>query len=471
LRFSLFLLTCVLPATLIFKSHVSLQDSLTEQSSDPTPPEVVHKTPPIRELVEASKSLRAISSNPGDSSVESFAPYYLTGRSWDPSQPFNEQTTFKSIGKSSIEKIPPSEHGWVLPRRLQNATRNHDTVLFESEPSGRQVMVTVLGRWSRSLQWIDLMTGAQSLRQVTGEDPAGNPLNDLNHVYSVMVDSLDDSTKEIWLPCGFHGDQVNKEESNEYARIVDLREMKVKVGPKLPFAGGACVAVAVPVEGPEKPPHICSFGGTQGNHDTGNFLPYTACYDRVRQKWHYPFGKLPYGFDHGSLAHIPAGVCHPSDPARLLIFNYRKSNYGTQASEILAFDLPERWSEAELTRLDAETPGAWYVYANVSYTGPEDEVNAPRDASGMALANNGRNVINFAGTHYQYRTVDDGRGGTRRARTHHRFSTIRSLDVCEKTWSKIGDLGAQTFALQSCASSRLNVAISCGGHVFSKSKY
>ena len=40
---------------------------------------------------------------------------------------------------------------------------------------------------------------------------------------------------------------------------------------------------------------------------------------------------------------------------------------------------------------------------------------------------------------------------------------IRSLDVCEKKWTKVGDMGLSTFALQSCASERLQVAFTCGG--------
>ncbi|KAL3939768.1 MAG: hypothetical protein SGBAC_005571 [Bacillariaceae sp.] len=246
--------------------------------------------------------------------------------------------------------------------------------------------------------------------------------------------------------------------------------MTVEVGPKLPFAGGACVAAAIHVHGPNEPPHICAFGGTHGPHDTGNFLPYTSCYDRVAQKWHHPFGRLPFGFDHGSLVQIPPSVCAPSDPGRILIFNFRTRSYGTQSPEILAFDLPASgWLIEDTPSMDPESPGNWYVYANVSYTGTQDEVNAPRDASGVAIANDWRNIINFGGIHYhKHRNVTKWNGDTKTKRSRRRFSTIRSLDVCTKTWSKVGDLGMRTFALQTSVSEKLNVAVTCGGHTYKR---
>ena len=74
---------------------------------------------------------------------------------------------------------------------------------------------------------------------------------------------------------------------------------------------------------------------------------------------------------------------------------------------------------------DLNRPGDWYVYGNISYNGPQDEVNAPRDASGMVIANGGRHVLNFGGTHYQYYISADNSTTRRR---HVRYSTIRSLD-------------------------------------------
>lgn len=137
--------------------------------------------------------------------------------------------------------------------------------------------------------------------------------------------------------------------------------------------------------------------------------------------------------------------------------NYRTQAYGTQSTEILAFDIPPNgWTRNQLDIMDAATPGTWYVYANTSYNGPRDAINSPRDASGTVLANGGRNVINFGGIHWEY--DDNGQYVSSK-----RYRIIHEFDVCEKQWSKIGDLGVELFALQSCASTELNIAITCGG--------
>jgi hypothetical protein len=47
-----------------------------------------------------------------------------------------------------------------------------------------------------------------------------------------------------------------------------------------------------------------------------------------------------------------------------------------------------------------------------------------------------------------------------------KYSTIRSFDVCTtKEWTKLGDMPYRSFALQTGASSSLNLAFTCGGQV------
>eukprot|EP00980_Cylindrotheca_fusiformis_P018183 scaffold5887_cov122-Cylindrotheca_fusiformis.AAC.12 len=429
-------------------------------------------------MTKATTAVKSDVSPEGSLNVEGRTPYYLTGRTaekFSSHDEYDEERIFQSIHDAPIQNIPDSQNNWIMHRRLPKTTRNHDNVMFDVESSGRHVLVVMLGRHSETLQWIDVMTGKQNYTMVKGNDPAGNPLNNLNHVCSVVVDSLSTpSYKEIWLPCGFHGHGVNEEWSSEYARIVNLKTMKVETGPKLPYAGGACVALPIHIKGPDEPAHICVFGGTEGQHDKGTFLPYTSCYDRKEQHWHHPFGRLPFGFDHGNALHLPAGVCDPADPERILISNFRTEPYGTPHSEILAFDIPPSspyWTDEQLTSLSPETPGKWYVYANISYSGIDDEVNAPRDASGIVVANNWRNLINFGGVHYHgHHQVTRTNGQTVMTQSRRRYSTVRSLDICSKTWSKVGELGVETFALQTSVSGKLNVAITCGGQSFTTRK-
>ncbi|CAE7215785.1 ULP1B [Symbiodinium sp. CCMP2592] len=73
----------------------------------------------------------------------------------------------------------------------------------------------------------------------------------------------------------------------------------------------------------------------------------------------------------------------------------------------------------------------------------------------MATANGGRLMLNFGGIYYTH----DKNGHP----VGHRFSAIRSFDVCEKSWTIEGDLGMDTFALQTAASQKLQIAVTCGG--------
>jgi hypothetical protein len=351
-------------------------------------------------------------------------------------------------------------------------------VLLEYGPeNSKQVLVNVLGRFSRVVQWMDLETGDQFEIKTTGKDPDGRPLNDLNHVASVLVDSTEHFSydhdklkpkKEIWLPCGFHNDKIGKEQSSSYIRIIDLETMEIRSGPKLPYSGGACGAALIEAIRGE-PPLICAFGGTDGNHDTGIFLPYVSCFDRKTDKWVYPFGKLPVGMDHLSVAVVPKSACHPEDPARVLMFNYRTKNYATHTSaEILAFDIPkDGWTRQELDDSVADTPGNWYTFANHSFAGADDEAYAPRDASAVVMANEGRSVINFGGIN-QVRneefTKGDKSNGPKVFSTW--YSTVRELNVCERSWSKVADMGIQTFAIMASASTQLNTAFFCGGSMY-----
>ncbi|CAE7885343.1 unnamed protein product, partial [Symbiodinium microadriaticum] len=334
---------------------------------------------------------------------------------------------------------------------VHDVEQNHDSILLEVED--RQFLVTVLGRWSRLIQVMDLETGLQWSKRTESDDPDGDPLDNLNHVYTVLVDKLDGGGKEVWLPCGFRGDEVDKEFSIKYMRIFDLETLELRTGPKLPFAGGACTAVALEIV-PGEPPMICSFGGTNGHHNSGIFQPYATCYDRLRERFWFPFGKMPYGMDHGSIVVTPTGVCG-AQRRTVIILNYRIAPYGSARPEMLAHDLPESgWTAEELSQASMEEPGKWYLYHNVSFT-KADPCTSPRDASGMATANGGRFLLNFGGIFYTHDKHGHPIG--------HRFSAIRSFDVCEKRWTIEGDLGMDTFALQTAASQKLQVAVTCGG--------
>lgn len=202
---------------------------------------------------------------------------------------------------------------------------------------------------------------------------------------------------------------------------------------------------------------------------SGTFLPYVSCYDRTTNNWVYPFGKLPVGMDHLSVAVIPKSACNPEDPARVLLFNFRTKNYSTHTSaEILAFDIPTGgWSRDELEQNMADTPGKWYTFANHTFDGPSDEVYAPRDASAVVMANEGRSVINFGGINQvRNRHFVKGKRRTGPKAFSTWYSTVRELHVCEKIWNKVADMGIETFAIMASASTKLNSAFFCGGSMY-----
>ena len=386
----------------------------------------------------------------------------------------------RKLFEDHTDVLLPKAQTWALNSPLLHGTRNHDCVaLFDDEESkerGNHVhIVNLLGRYSRHVEVIDMITGQHRSKTTEGADPSGALLADLNHVSAVLVDAIDAdgttvpssmgggrSKQEVWLPCGFHGDAVNSETSSEYVRIVDMDTMTIRVGPKLPSSGGACTSLAIHVL-PDEPPMICSFAGTRGQHDSGEFLPQTQCYDRMRERWWSPFGEMPFGLDHGNAAVIPRGACNNGDPARIIIMNFRTEPYGDIHPEILAHDLPDdRWTLDQLETMGSEPnrKGDWYIYHNITnpFARPED---VPRDAAGIVVTNGGHNVLNFGGQAHDI-SMDEHRA-TGRKRHKIKFNMIRSLDVCEKKWTKVGDMGLSTFALQSCASERLQVAFTCGG--------
>jgi hypothetical protein len=355
---------------------------------------------------------------------------------------------------------------FVIRTPLAESRRNHDCTIVRG-----RVLVNILGRFARHVEARGLQTGDVSLFPVRGRDPDGHALDDLNHIYGVRVASLEDVARgidermELWMPCGFHGDRVNHEISSTYARILDLRTMSLTLGPRLFQAGGACSALALALDGPGTPEHICAFGGTNGTHNKGSFLSTVACYDRLRRAWHQPFDNLPVGLDHFNAVLLPPGLCLPSDPGRILVMNFRIRHYADQRTEIWALDLPAPAEKAAAggepppttSRPTAHPPPHWYLFSNE--TGAAEYLQ-PRDASGVFTSGGGRYVFNVGGITYD---TMPGRFG----RTLHASAVrddVRVLDVCARRWSATAtSIGTGLFATQTCASAELGTAFTCGG--------
>mmetsp|Transcript_133996 Transcript_133996/g.299502 ORF Transcript_133996/g.299502 Transcript_133996/m.299502 type:complete len:510 (+) Transcript_133996:57-1586(+) len=363
----------------------------------------------------------------------------------------------KELMNVGFMQEPSDDTHWSLQDDLIDPRRNHDCLVVD-----QHMLVNILGRWARSVEVTNLLSGDTTAVRVPEGivDPSGFPLGDLNHVNAVLVDSLSGGAKEIWLPCGFHGDVVNIEWSSTYVRIIDTGTWQMRLGPRLLRSGGACAAMAVHLTGPERPAHICTFGGTDGKHDTGTFLRTVACYDRESHIWNQPFGTLPLGADHANVVMTPPSVCNAGDPARVFFMNFRTRPYGGSRPEIYAFDMPS----GNLGTGNISDSAGWYLYANSSRfygnSRRQLEEDHGRDAAGIVMADGGRRILNLGGVWYDY---PPGKELIPRFRRPQPFSMIRSFDVCTRQWTNVGDLGVQLFALQSCASESLGVTITCGG--------
>ena len=283
------------------------------------------------------------------------------------------------------------------------------------------------------------------------------------------------------MMCGFYDPNVAHEESVSHVVVIDSVTMRPRLGPKLPRGGGACTALPIHADGYAKPALPCAFGGTKGNHDTGEFLDAVQCYDRVTMQWREAFPRLPVAFDHGNAALMPAGAC-ASSAARVLILNTRSTHYDNLGSG--------RRSEVFAHDLDADgrpTSGGWYVFANDT---SDSHTTRSRDASGAVLSADGRWLFNFGGIFYHNERASEadksgfvrhetGVGaysyelvrGVGRGTSQHAITTseIRALDLCgSRRWMPVGSMRRVRSAIQTCVTPAATpggeqYTINCGG--------
>jgi hypothetical protein len=374
------------------------------------------------------------------------------------------------VAASSVD--PPNMkstniHASLPSGAILKARRNHGCAFL------KDVMVLAGGRHAHSIEVWNTVTGQQELA-VTDE-----PLLDINHFQLLVLDKIGqkrrsatrgnvkrtDAPKEIWIPCGFVGSDVDGETNSNNTLIIDPDEnFRVKLGPKIDQPRGGCGALALDIDGPGTPEHICVFGGSVGPHNGGTFTKTVSCYDRVQRKWHTPLPQLPVPADHLNVVRIPAGVdCDgvPPSPERLLYFNFRDRAYGNQRPEIFALDI--RRDGLGKVVVDGGRTGGWYVLGDsdkpVQVTRPDQVWMLTRDAAGVGVSPSGRFVFTFGGVHY--------------GRMHHAhpldrfraFSEIRAIDTCSGELINMPTETAmmkQRFAVVTCQNANQR-AITCGG--------
>jgi hypothetical protein len=168
-------------------------DSKAKKDSQHGGTDTVERKIPSRKkhfhVVHESKKAKPKKAKPRTASTaKKRLPFYLHGMHKFLAGPHDpRKKLIHNLRTEKYKAIGSNVTTWALPITLEHPTRNHDSVILEG--SGGPIMVTLLGRYSRYIQSMDLLSGKQTSVRTKGKDPSGNAIDDLNHVTAVVVDS------------------------------------------------------------------------------------------------------------------------------------------------------------------------------------------------------------------------------------------------------------------------------------------
>lgn len=183
---------------------------------------------------------------------------------------------------------------------------------------------------------------------------------DINHISAVLTKQVDSDAYEIWMSCGFRGSKLDEEHSITNSLILRQNMSSIDIvngwlsepieGPHLPVeeATGACAALALPIDGPDEPEHICRFAGSIGKHDHGVFQNTVSCFNRRTNEF-IKLPSLPSVADHLNVIRIPKGVCNKDDDSKLIAFNFRNASYGKEVRDMYELALIEKETDGSLS--------------------------------------------------------------------------------------------------------------------------
>jgi hypothetical protein len=330
---------------------------------------------------------------------------------------------------------------WMSSYDYVARRRNHDCQVTKDS------VILTGGRFQPSIEVLNYFTGKHTL--VSNES-----FLNLNHFDTVLVHPVTEEDKkifewEMWIPCGFFGNRVDSEIAVDHVRIIRKMiggdtDYQFLRGPDLPDPRGACTADLLQLDGPDKPPHICVFAGSNGTHDAGFFHKTNFCYDRLKNKWNQ-LPSLPSGFDHHSMLQIPEVQC-PSQKTVgpfVFVFHGRSAAYGQALPNIFALKIP---SASDPNPMEAIMKEKWITHSKDDH---------PCDAAGSSVSANGRYVIQYGGIFYNKANRTEGL-------SHSRLRRIRIYDVCDKIWYKSSmEFVTPRFAIDTCKHPKY--PMTCGG--------
>ena len=331
--------------------------------------------------------------------------------------------------------------------RLLSPRRNQACAILPANATSPQTIILIGGRWSPTIEAIDLERFEHRLLAV-------DPMLESHHNTVEMVAGYPDSSDtELWVLCGFSGNDVNNETDNEHVIIVSVKTGQIRRGPRFPKAFGACSSMqfGAPIKGYMWHPNtwtpafraeqeeddnwlegrfLCAVGGFEGEHHRGRSLPDVSCWDRVREKW-VDLPPLPRPSDHHNTVMLRHGMC-PGARDSVVMLNPRSGPYRNDSPLVQQLVLGDsRWR-------------TWSVSSH-----------KPRGAAGMAITKDGI-VVTIGGVNYLKPEDPESRTVL--------FSTLQLFDLCNRRicYPKTA-MRVPKWALTACSALDSDMVAVCGG--------
>lgn len=345
--------------------------------------------------------------------------------------------------------------------------RNHECFMKDEEEA-----VFFGGRFASTMEFYNIKDNSRVLSKKYG-------LLEVNHISYSAIEGLN-GERQLWIPCGFKGSEVDKEEAVENMIILSkVNDSWIpSLGPKLQHKCGGCVSWALHLDGPNKPAYICKFGGSIGSHDKGEYITISECYDRINKTW-VSLPKMLVPGDHMNGAYIPKNTCPPTnsrsssnndlinttrmdgnDPM-MLLFNLRTSSYGPTSRAVYALTLSPN-KNGSITFPGDHGRNVWNVYST-------DRTIMTLTSAAFLQSADKRFILSIGGINNQHHRYVDPSYYKIFIKSYDLLTRISVFNVCKKKWilSKI-HLTIPRLAVAACRDPNIgsNISLVCGGTHF-----
>ena len=332
--------------------------------------------------------------------------------------------------------------------QLLSSRRNHACAILPATESSAAKAVLIGGRWSPTIEMIDLETFEH---QLIAED---SMLGSHHNAVEIVAGYEDPSDLELWVMCGFSGREINNEVNNDHVIIISTKTGRISQGPRFPQPLGACssVQIGAPIDGYEWTPRtwtpqyrreqeargnwlegrfLCIVGGFQGTHNKGESLSGVNCWDRVGQQW-VALPSLPRSSDHHNTVYLSHTMCPECQDSIVMLYP-RNGPYQQDIPAVQQLILGE---------------SEWQTWPVAS--------GETRSAAAVAMTREGI-AVTFGGISYYNKKVPGSKSAL--------YKTLQLFDlpnrrICSPTNTT---LAHAKWALFACSSPDSDLVIICGG--------